>query len=224
MLINGVDLKIHPGANLKGAYLYGANLEGAYLYGANLGGANLGGANLGGAYLRGAYLYGANLRGTYLRGADLRGADLRGADLYGANLYGTNLRSAYLEGANLRSAYLEGANLEDAHGLATFRITPDGAFLAYKKLASGEVAIVNVPYEAKRVNAYGSRKIRVSQLRVEEVTGLSNGLARTGTHRPGLVYEPGATLVCDDFDPSPLTECSRGLHVFLTREEAEAWT
>ena len=125
--------------------------------------------------------------------------------------------------ANLSGANLYGANLRGAKGLHLFRITPDGAFLAYKKLASGEVATVNVPYEAQRVNAYGSRKIRVSMLRVEEISGTPNGGRRTGTHHAGLLYEPGAVLECADFDPDPRVECSRGLHVFLTREEAEEW-
>ena len=150
--------------------------------------------------------------------ADLRGANLNGADLKDADLRGANLRGAYLRGANLR-----GADLENARGLATFRITPDGAFLAYKKLASDEIAVVNVPYEALRVNAYGSRKIRVSKLRVEEVSGRSNGRPRTGTHHAGLIYEPGVVLECVDFDADPRVECSRGLHVFRTREEAEEW-
>ena len=142
-----------------------------------------------------------------------------GADLRSANLYGANLR-----GANLRGANLYGADLRGAEGLHTFRITPDGAFLAYKKLASGEVAVVNVPYEARRVNAYGSRKIRVSTLRVKAVFGVPNGQPRTGTHHAGLLYEPGSVLSCDSFDPDPRMECSGGLHVFLTREEAEEWS
>ena len=193
MKINDVEYEIKPHANLRGA--------------------NLSGANLSGADLRGANLYGADLSGAYLYGANLSRADLSGADLSGTYLYGANLSGAYLSGA-----YLSGAK-----GLHLFRITPDGVFLAYKKLASGEIATVNVPYEAQRVNAYGSRKIRVSMLRVEEISGVSNGKTRTGTHHAGLAYEPGAVLTCDDFDPDPRVECSRGLHVFLTREEAEEW-
>ena len=66
MLINGVDLKIEPRANLSGADLREADLREA---------------NLRGADLRGADLREADLRGANLRGADLRGANLRGADL-----------------------------------------------------------------------------------------------------------------------------------------------
>jgi len=161
--------------------------------------------------------------------ADLRDANLRDADLYGANLYGANLRDADLRGADLlgadlRDANLCGANLYGAAGLVAFRITPDGVFTVYKKLASGEVAVCWIPADAHRVNAYSSRKIRVSSLVVGEISGTPNGRPRTGTHNPGLDYQPGAVLSVSDFDPDPRVECSRGLHVWLTREEAEAWS
>lgn len=221
------------GASLKGAVLRGAVMRGATLRCANLVGADLKQADLGGADLRQADLEGVDLTdadlesaylcGTFLRDASLRGARLNGASLKGAFLKGADLSGVSLKGADLSGVNLTNANMAGVKGLAAFRITPDGAFLAYKKLASREIAVVNVPYDALRVNAYGSRKIRVSKLRVEEVSGAPNGRARTGPHYAGLLYEPDAVLVCDDFDPSPLRECSRGLHVFLTREEAEEW-
>ena len=171
-----------------------------------------------GADLSEAKLSEANLSEANLSEANLSRADLSEADLFEANLSGANLSKADLFRANLSRA-----NLSGAKGLAGFRITPDGAFLCYKKLASGEVATVSVPSEAQRVNAYGSRKIRVSMLRVEAIDGVANGQPRTGTHRAGLDYQIGAVLSVDDFDPDPRVECSRGLHVWLTRDEAEAW-
>ena len=82
MLINGVEVKIESGADLREADLRGADLYGANLREANLRGANLCGTNLYGANLRGADLYGANLRGANLYVANLRGADLREAKGY----------------------------------------------------------------------------------------------------------------------------------------------
>ncbi len=172
---------------------------------------------------RGADLRGADLRCADLRCADLRGANLQAANLPGANLQGANLQGANLWGANLQGADLQDADLRGAKGLHQHRIMPDGAFLAYKKLASGEVAVVNVPMEAQRVHAYSSRKIRVSLLRVEHISGTPNGKPRTGTHYPGYRYEVGNVLRCNDFDPDPRVECSRGFHVWLTKEEAEEW-
>ena len=56
-----------------------------------------------------------------------------------------------------------------------------------------------------------------------KIDGTPNGQPRTGTHHAGLDYQVGAVLSVDDFDPDPRVECSRGLHVWLTRDEAEAW-
>ena len=46
MLINGKEVKIERGADLRGADLYGADLRGANLYGADLCRADLRGADL----------------------------------------------------------------------------------------------------------------------------------------------------------------------------------
>jgi len=195
----------------------------ANLAGADLAGANLAGANLARANLTRASLTGADLTRADLTRASLTGADLTRAILVGANLAGANLTGADLTGADLAGVNLVGASLAGAVGLATFRITPDGAFTAYKKLASGEVATLEVPADAGRVNAYGSRKIRVSAVRVIAVRGPRGVGRRTGLLYPGVLYEPGASLRVDDFDPDPRAARSRGLHVFLTREEAEVW-
>lgn len=66
MLINGVELEIGPGADLRNANLQGVDL-------------------------RGANLFGADLRGADLRNADLRDADLRLAKIQGAKTQGAQL-------------------------------------------------------------------------------------------------------------------------------------
>ena len=123
--------------------------------------------------------------------------------------------------ANLRSANLRSANLHGAKGLDPFRwqITPQtGAFEAYKKLVSGVVRI-SIPADALRVNAPGSRRVRVSKLTVAElVSGTADKLV--SQYNRDFVYAIGGTFEPDSFDPDPTVECSHGLHVFLTREEA----
>lgn len=66
MRINGVELEIGPGADLRNANLQEANL-------------------------RGVNLFGADLRGADLRNADLRDADLRFAKIQGAKTLGAQL-------------------------------------------------------------------------------------------------------------------------------------
>ena len=188
----------------------GANLRGANLHGANLRDANLRGADLRGANLRGANLDGADLRGANLDGADLRGANLRGANLYGANLYGADLR-----GANLRDANLSGADLRGAKGLEQQSILPEGELIGYKKLADGTIAKLRIPAEAKRVNAYGSRKCRAEYAFVLSSSGAS------AKHTETFKYPERGEIVPDSYDADPRVECSHGIHFFITEQEAK---
>ena len=149
------EVALAPDARLRGADLRGADLRDANLRGADLRHADLRGADLYGVDLRGADLSGADLSGADLRHAYLRDANLRGADLHGANLHSADLRSADLRGANLR-----GADLSGVIGLATFKMCPEvGQFIGFKKV-NGVIITLMIPADAKRVNAYGSRKCR----------------------------------------------------------------
>ena len=194
--INGKKYEIGPEANLRGADLYGADLRAANLYGANLRAANL----------RGANLYGADLRAANLYGADLRAANLRAANLRGANLYG----------ADLRAANLYGADLSGTEGLAQFQVCPEvGAFIGFKKVDSAIITLL-IPADAKRVNAYGSRKCRAEFAYVLSVENSTGGLI---AHH-GFVYPRSGLVTPDSYDPDPRVECSHGIHFFITRQEA----
>ena len=104
MMINGKEVRIDVGANLRGANLEGANLKYANLKYVNLECANLKYANLECAHLEYAHLEDANLRGANLEDANLKYVHLEYANLRDANLKYANLRSAHLEDASLKDA------------------------------------------------------------------------------------------------------------------------
>jgi hypothetical protein len=208
-------------ANLRGAHLRGANLRNADLYHADLRGADLRNANLSGAELYGANLYGANLRN-----ADLRGADLRDANLYYANLYYADLRDANLRGANLRDANLCGAQVtKGALWEAETRILPDeGDVIGWKKLAGAAIAKLLIHSDAKRSNATG-RKCRAERAEVLAITDKDGNPTLSGVSQydSKFIYRVGETVSVPDFDPDRWSECSTGIHFFITRAEAEAY-
>jgi Family of unknown function (DUF5758)/Pentapeptide repeats (8 copies) len=158
------------------------------------------------------FLNGSTREIANLSYADLRGANLRGANLRDANLIGANLR-----GANLRCANLTGANLRDANGLEQFSILPAGDLVGYKKLNDDSIATLRIPADAKRVNAYSSRKCRAEFVYVTSASGACD--KHTGLTR----YIAGTAVTPDKYDPDPRMECSNGIHFFITREEAEAY-
>jgi hypothetical protein len=202
------------GANLSSANLRSADLSSADLYGANLSSANLYGANLSSANLYGANLSSANLRSANLSSADLSSADLYGADLYGADLYGANLRSA-----NLSSADLSSADLKKIVSVTT--IVPEGDLIVWKKLQNNLIAQLLIPSKAKRVNAIGSRKCRFEFVKTLAIfDGKKKVKEGIGKYDGKTIYKVGELTYPDEFDPSPLIECSHGIHAFITKQEA----
>ena len=181
-------------------------------------------ANLYGANLDRANLYRANLDGANLNGANLDGANLNGANLYGANLYRASLDRASLYGANLNGANLDGANLDGASlkRVSTLNsILPEGGLIVWKKLANNLIAKLLIPAKAKRVNAIGSRKCRFEfALVIAIYDGKKKVKEGYGTYSSEFIYRVGETVYPDSFNPSPLVECSNGIHAFITKLEA----
>ena len=176
------------------------------------------------ADLSGANLIGANLRGAYLSEANLREANLRGANLIEANLRGAYLSEADLRGANLSGANLRGAKNADLAWALTI-VAPQGDLVAWKKVKTPDdtpcIVKLKIPAEAKRSNATG-RKCRAEWAEVLEVIGAEYAISKG--HGPDTEYRPGQIVRPDSWDDDRWEECSHGIHFFITREEAEAWT
>lgn len=162
-----------------------------------------------------ADLAGAVLRDAALAGADLAGADLRGADLTDADLTGADLRGADLRGAVLTRAKNAGL------AIAQTRILPAGDLVGWKKCQGGRIVKLRIPADAKRSHAFG-RKCRAEYADVLEVIGASS--ATTQDHGPKTEYRVGQRVTPDSWDDDWTQECSHGIHFFITREEAEAYS
>ena len=148
--------------------------------------------------LRGANLQGANLRGAYLLEANLQGADLRGA----------NLQGAYLQRANLREVFLP-----------HFQITPsEGSFIGWKRTTKGVIKIL-IPAHAKRTSTLTGRKCRASSAIPLDGEGIG-GMSPT---KGNLLYKKNVEVFADKFDDDIRTECSNGIHFFMTEKEALEW-
>ena len=97
--------------------------------------------------------------------------------------------------------------------------------VVWKKLSEGVVAQLEIPNDAQRTNAIGSRKCRSSAAIV--VALFKDGVLFDGEafdrHTGKTRYKAGEVVLPDSYDDSALIECSNGIHWFLTREEAEAY-
>jgi len=192
------------------------NLSHAYLAYADLFRANLSHADLSHADLSHAYL-------AY---ADLAYADLSHAYLAYADLFRTNLSHAILSHAkNLYDAYLAYADLSHAI-LPNYKICPEeGQFIAFKKGRNSEIIKLLIPEDAKRNSCLISRKCRSSKAIVISITkdGKELDSCECWNKAYDLVYKVGETIYPDSYNKDIRTDCSHGIHFFITREEAERW-
>ena len=167
----------------------------------------------------------ANLYGADLREANLRGADLRGADLYGANLYRADLCGADLSGADLRGADLRGADLSGAKNIPFIPYAcPDfGMFIGFKKARDNLIVVLKIPEDAKRLSATG-RKCRCDKARVLEIQNLdgtkSDKIEAVSQYDEDFIYRVGEIVSVPDFCEDRWSECSEGIHFFISRQEA----
>ena len=200
-----------------------ANLRGADLLNANLHGANLRGANL-----RGADLCKADLCGANLRGADLRGVDLRDACLHNANLSCANLRDADFYNADLSGAYLLNADLRDTKDVPYIPMVcpEEGDFTGWKRAEGNKNKVIvklHIPSDAKRSSAT-TRKCRCSKAEVIAIYNLDGTEAGETTchsdYDHSFIYEVGKTVEVTDFSEDRWDECAKGIHFFISRQEA----
>ncbi len=146
------------------------------------------------------------------------GANLAGCDLQGCDLSNTNLRKANLFHAKMdKDTNLEGAKLPN------FQVIPEvGEFTGYKKVQD-EVVTLRIPADALRTCCLTSRKCRVEYAIVESI---SNNKRRVITRTRGAnkAYVVGRTVRADSFNGDIRLECTNGLHLFPTYQEAEDFT
>lgn len=175
----------------------------------------------------------ADLSYADLSYADLSRADLRNADLSYANLSGVNLSGANLKGANLSRAVIEEAILSyaDIKGAKNLPYIPmvcpeEGAFIGWKQAKverSYVIVKLEIPASAKRSSAT-SRKCRCDKAKVLEIYNFDGTVAKERecySHRDNsFIYKVGKTVKVDDFDEDRWNECSRGIHFFMSRQEA----
>lgn len=190
-------------------------------------------ADLSRAGLSYADLCNADLSYADLSYADLSRADLCNADLSGANLKGANLSGANLKGANLSRAAMKEAILSyaDIRGAKNLPYIPmvcpeEGAFIGWKQAKVGRSYVIvklEIPASAKRSSAT-SHKCRCDKAKVLEIYNFDGTVAKEhkcySSYDNSFIYEVGKTVKVDDFDEDRWSECTRGIHFFMSRQEA----
>ena len=125
--------------------------------------------------------------------------------------------------AALPRADLSGANIHNVVGF--YPVVPEfGAFCGVKKLRGGRLALLEIPADSPRVGGYTSRKCRCLYALVREIWDGDLPVTSGLSIHDRTLYEVGAMVIAEGFDPDPRLDCAGGIHFFLTRAEAEAYT
>ncbi len=188
---------------------------------ANLRYSNLSYSNLSYSNLRYSNLSYSNLSYSNLSGSNLSGSDLSYSNLSGSNLSGSDLSYSDLSGSNLSGSDLHLAKNILPVVLDRLYIVPtSGAFEGWKKCRGGVIVRLLIPAKAKRSNGHG-RKCRAEYVRVLEVIGARAGVS---IHDGKTQYTKGKIVKCRKWCEDRWEECAGGIHFFITRSEAEAYS
>ena len=122
--------------------------------------------------------------------------------------------------ANLSDANLYGARSVSDLAVSQFSILPAGRLIVWKKCREDVVVKLAVPEDARRSNATG-RKCRAERVVVLAVFGGDVGVS---LHDGVTTYRVDEVVACDRWCEDRWVECGGGIHFFITREEAEAYT
>lgn len=158
-----------------------------------------------------------SLKRANLSQCNLQECDFIGNDLSNCNISGSNLYFSILEQANL-----EGVIYDEKTEFFKLRCPEKKAFIGYKKCVDYRIVKLLIPSEAKRTSAT-NEACRCSKAKVLSITNIAD----TKTYKEAqaladgnFIYRVGEWVSVDDFDEYRWHDGSRGIHVYLNRDEA----
>ena len=130
--------------------------------------------------------------------------------------------------ANLSGANLNRANLSGAKNVPYIPMVcpEEGDFTGWKKAEGNKNTVIvklHIPSDAKRSSAT-TRKCRCSKAEVIAIYNLDGTEAEETTchsdYDHSFIYEVGKTVEVTDFSEDRWRECNKGIHFFISRQEA----
>ena len=177
-------------------------------------------ADFSGCKLKNAWFEDSLLRGAILQGADMNSCMLRKADMRECDIRGASLFSAVLE-----KAKLDGIISDERTRYFRMRCPEKGAFLAYKKCCYDRIVELLVPADAKRSSATKNtcRCSKAKVLVIKSVDCSEYYREAWSLVDENFVYRTGEWVEEPDFDEDRWNDSTRGIHIWMSREEAIAY-
>lgn len=157
--------------------------------------------------------------------SDLQHAVLRSCDLSGASLHKAKVGTDILK--RFECMKLTGAIGIPKAIIAAVPVLPEGKFTGWKRCAYGRIVELQIPESARR-SAGLSRKIRADSALTISILSpykwCKNARSQRDTGGYDCQYRVGFVTSAARWDPDPWSVCTHGIHFFLTREEAVAYS
>src|SRR5574344_1458617 len=154
------------------------------------------------------------------RDANVRDANFHGANFIGANFCDANFIGADFIGANNINEVISFANIANTE--LCMQCPEEGSFIGFKKAVGGIVKL-RVTESAKRSSAT-THKCRCSEAEVLEIQNMdgtkSERTSVCSEYDRNFIYSVGEIVSVPDFDDDRWNECARGIHFFMSRQEA----
>ncbi len=169
----------------------------------------------------------ADLSHTWFEGCVFCRSKMIYTNLEAANLRYCDLSNADISGANLHLALLEYAILDNIKSDETtkfFRLycPEEGPFIAYKKCFNDLIVQLLVAKDALRTSATGPtcRCSKAKVLSIKSVDGRNTYSEAISLVDENFIYRVGEWVEVKDFNPDRWIDSTKGIHIWMTREEA----
>jgi uncharacterized protein YjbI with pentapeptide repeats len=219
-------------ANFNSANFSYADFGSADFYSADFRFAKFNSANFNSANFRFANFHYADFNSADFRFANFNSANFRSANFYFANFNSANFNSANFSYANFSSANFNSANFSYANfssanfknSIFNYRITPEtGKFIGWKK-AQEKIIKLEIQKAENVSGGLVGRKLRTDKVKVLEIQdkeGKKLDLKSISSdYNEKFIYNVGKIITEKDFKKDDKIECDKGIHFFITRDEA----
>jgi len=154
--------------------------------------------------------------------ADFGSANFSFADFGSADFRSADFRSADFSFANFRFADFSFADFKNS--IFNYRITPEiGKFIGWKK-AQGKIIKLEIQKAENVSGGLIGRKLRTDKVKVLEIQdkeGKKLDLKKISSdYNEKFIYNVGKIITEKGFKKDDKIECGKGIHFFMTRDEA----
>ncbi len=169
----------------------------------------------------------SDFNNTNFHNTNFNNSDFSYSNFHNSNFYNSNFSYSDFNNIDFRNANFSKSNFNKSNFSNVsfnYRITPEeGVIIGWKK-ANKKIVKLEINCSDEISGGLISRKLRTNKVKVLEIQNIDGTKVDINEIRSDydeyFVYRVGETIEIGDFVKDDKIECARGIHFFLTRNEA----